>query len=391
MIDRRIGKIKVRRGTNLQRKLVTFDEGEVLYTTDIKRTYIGDGSTLGGNVISNINYITTVAGLPANVVYGDIIHVETTNDTYIVGYDLDGVTLKLILIASGNFSDGLKKEIDDLYNKLRPLTGCLTPILPPPPLIPFEWVIEPVDVVYSDDVVINAVFTAKARGPYNDIVYTWEKITTGTSTISTIIVDNTLLITHGNNFIVTHQNDNFLIKTETTTTSSTVTDPLIENWIAIPKAIGEKLTIINSQQKDIGYYRCIATSKAGRLVSVRAKLDISSIEFKWRIHPQSYSTQIGSPVQFTAEAYNTFNGNITYQWYKDDIIIAGATSKTYSILRAFKTDLGKYKCVATTTYKGSSKIITSNIANLDIGSSYILGKNPTVYIVSRAGEYIKWR
>jgi hypothetical protein len=393
MIDRRIGKIKVRRGTNLQRKLVNFEEGEILYTIDTKRAYVGDGSTLGGNVISNLNYITTVAGLPSNVVYGDIIHVETTNDTYIVGHDLDGITLKLILIASGNFSDNLKREIDDLYNKLRPLTGCLTPILPPEPpkIIPFEWVIEPVDVVYSNDVVINAVFTAKARGPYDDIVYTWEKITTGTSTISTIIVDNTLLITHSNDFIVTHGNDNFLIKTDTTTTSLTVIDPIIENWIVIQKAIGEKLTILDAQQKDIGYYRCIATSKAGRLVSVRAKLDISSIEFKWRIQPQSYSTQIGSPAQFTAEAYNTFNEPITYQWYKDDIIIAGATSKTYSILRAFKTDLGKYKCVATTTYKGSSKSIISNIADLNIGSSYILGKNPTVYIVSRAGEYIKWR
>lgn len=372
MIDRRIGKIKVRRGTNLQRKLVNFEEGEILYTIDTKRAYVGDGSTLGGNVISNLNYITNVAGLPSNVVYGDIIHVETTNDTYIVGYDLDGITLKLILIASGNFSNNLKSEIDDLYNKLRPLTGCLTPILAPPPLIPFEWVIEPVDQIHQNDVIINAVFTAKARGPYDDIVYTWEKLT---------LLDNTLLITHGNDFIVTHQNDNILIKSETIKT----------NWISIPKAIGEKLTILDAQQKDIGYYRCIATSKAGRLVSVSAKLDISSIEFKWRIQPQSHSTQIGSPAQFTAEAYNTFNGNITYQWYKDDIIIAGATSKTYSILRAFKTDFGKYKCVATTTYKGSFKRITSNIADLDIGSSYILGKNPTVYIVSRAGEYIKWR
>lgn len=393
MIDRRIGKIKVRRGTNLQRKLVNFEEGEILYTIDSKRAYVGDGSTLGGNVISNLNYITTVAGLPSNVVYGDIIHVETTKNTYIVGHDLDGITLKLILIASGNFSDNLNQEIDDLINKLKPLTGCLTPILPPEPpsFIPFEWVIEPVDVVYSNNVVINAVFTAKARGPYDDIVYTWEKITAGSTTTTTTTEDNTLLITHGNDFIVTHQNDNILIKSDTTTITSVVTDPLIENWVTIPKAIGEKLTILDAQPSDIGYYRCIATSKAGRLVSVRAKLDINSIEFKWRIQPQSYSTQINSPAQFTAEAYNSFNEAITYQWYKDDIIISGATSKTYLIPRTFKTDIGKYKCVATTTYNGTPRSIISNIADLDIGTSYILGKNPTVYIISRAGEYIKWR
>lgn len=393
MIDRRIGKIKVRRGTNLQRKPIIFEDGEIVYTIDTKRAFIGDDTTQGGNVISNVNYITTVAGLPSTVEYGDIVHVETTKNTYIVGYDLDGITLKLILISAGNISDELKKEIEDLYNQIKPLTGCLTPVVPPtpPPVIPFEWVIEPVDQSYANSVVINAIFTAKARGPYDDIVYTWEKLTAGTTTTTTTSTVDVLLITHGNDLIVTHGNDNILIKSESTTTTTTTPNPLIENWVAIPKAIGEKLTILNAQPSDIGYYRCIATSKAGRLVSVRAKLDIQSIEFKWTVQPQSYSTQIGTPAQFTAEAYNTFSGIITYQWYKDDIIIAGATSNTYSISRVLKTDIAKYKCVATTTYNGSPRSITSNIADLAVGSSYILGKNPTVYIISRAGEYIKWR
>ena len=39
MIDQRIGKIKVRRGTDLQRKLVTFEEGELVYSIDKKRLY----------------------------------------------------------------------------------------------------------------------------------------------------------------------------------------------------------------------------------------------------------------------------------------------------------------------------------------------------------------
>jgi hypothetical protein len=347
MIDVRIGKVKVRRGTDVQRKLVTFEEGELVYTTDTKRAFIGDDNTLGGNVISNVNYITTVAGLPSNVVYGDILYVETTKKSYIVGYDTDGVTLKLFLIADGSIGDDLFKKINDLLNQIRPLTGCLASKEPPPeppPNVIFEWVIQPTDQSYTNNVVINAVFTAKAKGPYEDIIYTWEK-----------------------------------------------SDILVENWIPIPKAIGENLTILNAQQSDIAYYRCIATSQAGILSSTKAKLDIQSIEFKWSIQPQSYSTQINSPAQFIAEAYNTFNGTITYQWYKDDIIIAGATNKIYSIPRTFKTDIGKYKCVATTTYNGTPRSITSNIVDLDIGSSYILGKNPTVYIVSRAGEYIKWR
>lgn len=45
-----IAKIKVRRGTELQRKQVIFDLGELAYVTDpaSKRLFIGDGVTMGG-------------------------------------------------------------------------------------------------------------------------------------------------------------------------------------------------------------------------------------------------------------------------------------------------------------------------------------------------------
>ena len=45
-----IVKIKVRRGTDLQRKSVIFDNGELAYVTDAdsRRLFIGDGITYGG-------------------------------------------------------------------------------------------------------------------------------------------------------------------------------------------------------------------------------------------------------------------------------------------------------------------------------------------------------
>ena len=39
---------KIRRGTNAQRLLITPAEGELIYTTDTKRLFTGDGTTLGG-------------------------------------------------------------------------------------------------------------------------------------------------------------------------------------------------------------------------------------------------------------------------------------------------------------------------------------------------------
>ncbi len=44
--------LQIRRGTAAQRTSVTPAEGELLYTTDTKLVYVGDGSTAGGNIIS---------------------------------------------------------------------------------------------------------------------------------------------------------------------------------------------------------------------------------------------------------------------------------------------------------------------------------------------------
>ena len=47
--------LRLRRGTNASRTGVTPAEGELLYTTDTKKLYAGDGSTLGGNLVSGMN------------------------------------------------------------------------------------------------------------------------------------------------------------------------------------------------------------------------------------------------------------------------------------------------------------------------------------------------
>lgn len=44
--------LKLRRGTNAERLTITPDIGELIYTTDTKRLYAGDGVTVGGNLVS---------------------------------------------------------------------------------------------------------------------------------------------------------------------------------------------------------------------------------------------------------------------------------------------------------------------------------------------------
>ena len=49
--------LRIRRGTNSQRTGITFDLGEIVYTTDTQKLYIGDGVTAGGK-----NLLETSAG-----------------------------------------------------------------------------------------------------------------------------------------------------------------------------------------------------------------------------------------------------------------------------------------------------------------------------------------
>lgn len=48
-----ISKYKARRGTNEQRKTLVFDQGEIIYTLDTKRIFVGNGLTFGGVPVGN--------------------------------------------------------------------------------------------------------------------------------------------------------------------------------------------------------------------------------------------------------------------------------------------------------------------------------------------------
>lgn len=45
--------LQLRRGTNLERQSIVFREGELIYTTDTKVLYVGDGTTLGGVAVGS--------------------------------------------------------------------------------------------------------------------------------------------------------------------------------------------------------------------------------------------------------------------------------------------------------------------------------------------------
>ena len=46
--------LQLRRGTDAERKLATFSVGEIIYTTDTKKVFVGDGTTVGGKFVGGL-------------------------------------------------------------------------------------------------------------------------------------------------------------------------------------------------------------------------------------------------------------------------------------------------------------------------------------------------
>ena len=90
ILENTLLKLLVRRGTNQDRKQITLETGELGYTTDDKRLYIGDGVTKGGVLIGN-KWAGNAADLTtlAPVVTGDY------------GYDTDNHEIKICTKGTG--------------------------------------------------------------------------------------------------------------------------------------------------------------------------------------------------------------------------------------------------------------------------------------------------
>lgn len=125
MIDRRLGPIKVLKGKQTEIDSSVLEEGYFVYSTDKKRLYIADGVTKGSLSISNKTFITYDEVIPVGALYGDIVYDANNDKTYITGYDIDGKTLKLLLISDNNYYEKLKIQVENLEATYAILSACI--------------------------------------------------------------------------------------------------------------------------------------------------------------------------------------------------------------------------------------------------------------------------
>ena len=118
MDENHLRRIRIRRGTNSQRKQILLEEGEFVYVNDIKRLYVGDNEKFGGFRVSNINHVTNSANIPKNSDIGDILYNKSDKSTYII--DKDGKLKKIIYSTDSSYEDlNRLRELELLLLKLQ--------------------------------------------------------------------------------------------------------------------------------------------------------------------------------------------------------------------------------------------------------------------------------
>ena len=125
MQENRLRKLKIRRGNDNQRKVTLFEEGELVFVKDTERVYVGDDVTVGGNRISNKNFLIESSIKPPVAQSGDIFLDQTDITTYMV--DLTGGTIKIIS-SLASCCVNIKKDIDIIDTLLKRISGdCCNP------------------------------------------------------------------------------------------------------------------------------------------------------------------------------------------------------------------------------------------------------------------------
>jgi len=138
-----------------------------------------------------------------------------------------------------------------------------------------------------------------------------------------------------------------------------------KDGLNVAGATSATLSLSNVQAADAGSYTLAATNSAGTATSSAAVLTVQAAAVAPSIstQPVSQTVTVGGAASFTAAASGT--PAPTYQWRKDGVNVAGATSGTLSLTNVQNSDAGSYTLVAT----NSAGSATSSAATLTVNAA----------------------
>jgi hypothetical protein len=165
----------------------------------------------------------------------------------------------------------------------------------------------------------------------------------------------------------------------TFTVTASGTAPLTYAWSKngspIPGATQSSCTIASAQASDAGNYTATVSNSAGAATSGAAVLVVTSAPVITS-QPASQSLTVGSALTLTVQAVGT--PAPAYQWSRDGVAIAGATSASFSIASVRTTDAGSY----TVRVASSAGAVTSAPATVTISALPAITSAPTTQTIS---------
>ena len=140
------------------------------------------------------------------------------------------------------------------------------------------------------------------------------------------------------------------VSTQTATLSLTATATPAPSYqwqkegVDIPNAISSTFVLANLQTVDSGSYRCIVTNTMGSVTSQSCILTVyAEPNLIIRTQPIPQGIVVGNPATISLIASSI--EPIGYQWRKNGVAIAGATSSSYTIPAVATSDVGTYSCI----------------------------------------------
>jgi uncharacterized delta-60 repeat protein len=159
--------------------------------------------------------------------------------------------------------------------------------------------------------------------------------------------------------------------TVTTNVTANVRYQWQRNGTPLTGATTATLTVANVQAADVGAYTVAVTNAFGTTVSTAATLTLgaapNAATLALTAAPQPQHANAGSRVTLAVAATGTA---LTYQWKKDGVALAAATSATYSIPSATGTDMGYYTVVVSS----GGSAIESSAAILTVATPGVEGR-----------------
>ncbi len=125
-------------------------------------------------------------------------------------------------------------------------------------------------------------------------------------------------------------------------TGNSLTYQWRKNGEPIANETSSVLTLHNVDKSSIGDYRVAVSNASNLVVSTVAHLNVL-LKPVIDTPPFARVVNYNSPVTFSVVASG--EGPLSYKWYKDDSLIPGATSASYTINHALLTHAGSYKVV----------------------------------------------